>query len=164
MAYGNVYVAQVALGAHPNQTIQAFQEAESYPGPSLIIAYSHCIAHGYDMAHGAEQQKLAVSSGVWPLYRFDPRRVKEGQPPLALDSGPAKISAREYMRNETRFRMVEKLDPERFKRLTKLAEKQAQQRVGIYQQLANLTVPRVTDEKPQPAPVGAGEGKAANRG
>jgi len=152
MAYGHVYVARIAFGAKDVQTVRAFEEAESYPGPSLIIAYSHCIAHGYDMAYGAEQQKLAVASGVWPLYRFDPRRVKEGQPPLALDSGPAKISAREYMRNETRFRMVEKLDPERFRRLSKLAEKQAKQRVGIYQQLANLTVPHIPDEKTETEP------------
>jgi pyruvate-ferredoxin/flavodoxin oxidoreductase len=147
MAWGHVYVARVAFGAKDVQTLRAFQEAESYPGPSLIIAYSHCIAHGYDMAYGAEQQKLAVSSGVWPLYRFDPRRVREGQPPLALDSGPAKISAKEYMRNETRFRMVEKLDSDRFKRLSSLAEKQAKQRVGIYQQLAKLTVPQIPDEE-----------------
>jgi pyruvate-ferredoxin/flavodoxin oxidoreductase len=147
MAYGHVYVARVAFGAKDVQTLRAFQEAESYPGPSLIVAYSHCIAHGYDMAYGAEQQKLAVSSGVWPLYRFDPRRVRDGQPPLALDSGPAKISAKQYMRNETRFRMVEKLDSDRFKRLSSLAEKQAKQRVGIYQQLAKLTVPQIPDEE-----------------
>jgi pyruvate-ferredoxin/flavodoxin oxidoreductase len=155
MAYGHVYVARVAFGAKDVQTLKAFQEAESYPGPSLIIAYSHCIAHGYDMAYGAEQQKLAVDSGVWPLYRFDPRRVAQGQPPLALDSGSPKISAKQYMRNETRFRMVEKLDPERFRRLSNLAEKQAKQRVGIYQQLANLTVPLIQDSEadPEPAPV-----------
>jgi pyruvate-ferredoxin/flavodoxin oxidoreductase len=155
MAYGHVYVARVAFGAKDVQTVKAFQEAEAYDGPSLIIAYSHCIAHGYDMAYGAEQQKLAVNSGVWPLYRFDPRRVREGQPPLALDSGPAKVSAKEYMRNETRFRMVEKLDPARFKRLSDLAEKQAKQRVGIYQQLANLTVPQIPDEEAAAAPAPA---------
>ena len=75
MTYGNAYVASVAFGAKDVQTVNAFREAEAYPGPSLIIAYSHCIAHGYDMAHGLEQQKLAVDSGVWPLYRFDPRRL-----------------------------------------------------------------------------------------
>jgi pyruvate-ferredoxin/flavodoxin oxidoreductase len=155
MAYGNVYVARVAFGAKDVQTVRAFQEAESYPGPSLIIAYSHCIAHGYDMAYGAEQQKLAVDSGVWPLFRFDPRRVRQGQPPLALDSGSPKVSAKQYMRNETRFRMVEKLDPERFKRLLDMAEKQARQRVGIYQQLANLTVPQILDAEGEPAPATA---------
>jgi len=152
MAYGHVYVARVAFGAKDVQTLKAFQEAESYRGPSLIVAYSHCIAHGYDMAYGAEQQKLAVDSGVWPLYRFDPRRVAQGQPPLALDSGSPKISAKQYMRNETRFRMVEKLDPERFRKLSNLAEKQAKQRIGVYQQLANLTVPQIPDSEDEPEP------------
>jgi pyruvate-ferredoxin/flavodoxin oxidoreductase len=151
MAYGHVYVARVAFGAKDVQTLKAFQEAESYPGPSLIVAYSHCIAHGYDMAYGCEQQKLAVDSGVWPLYRFDPRRVAQGQPPLLLDSGEPKIPARQYMRNETRFRMVEKLDPERFKKLLASAEKQAKQRVAVYKQLAGLTVPQIPDVEPQPA-------------
>jgi pyruvate-ferredoxin/flavodoxin oxidoreductase len=155
MAYGHVYVARVAFGAKDVQTVRAFQEAESYPGPSLIIAYSHCIAHGYDMAYGAEQQKLAVDSGVWPLFRFDPRRVRQGQPPLALDSGSPKVSAKQYMRNETRFRMVEKLDPERFKRLLDMAERQARQRVGVYQQLAKVTVPQIQDAEGEPAPVAA---------
>jgi pyruvate-ferredoxin/flavodoxin oxidoreductase len=154
MAYGYVYVARVAFGAKDVQTLKAFQEAESYHGPSLIIAYSHCIAHGYDLAFGAEQQKLAVDSGVWPLYRFDPRRAALGQPPLQLDSGDAKISAKQYMRNETRFRMVEKLDPERFKRLLNAAEKQARQRVALYKQLSGVTIPQISDaevEAAQPA-------------
>lgn len=142
MSYGHVYVASIAMGANDNHTVKAFQEADAYPGPSLIIAYSHCIAHGYDMAHGLSQQKLAVNSGVWPLYRFDPRLVLEGKPPLHLDS-PRKLDAkvRDYMRNETRFRMVEKIDPQRFKRLTHQAERQTAQRLAIYQQLAELTVP-----------------------
>ena len=89
MSYGHVYVASIAFGAKDAQTVKALLEAEAYPGPSLIIAYSHCIAHGYDMAFGAEQQKLAVDSGVWPLYRFDPRRIAAGQPPLQLDSAAA---------------------------------------------------------------------------
>jgi pyruvate-ferredoxin/flavodoxin oxidoreductase len=148
----------VAFGAKDVQTVKAFQEAESHRGPSLIIAYSHCIAHGYDMAYGAEQQKLAVDSGVWPLYRFDPRRAAQGLPPLQLDSGDPKVSAKQYMRNETRFRMVEKLDPARFKRLLNSAEKQARQRVAVYKQLAGLTVPQITDaevEEPAPVPAGA---------
>jgi pyruvate-ferredoxin/flavodoxin oxidoreductase len=156
MAYGHVYVARVAFGAKDVQTVKAFQEAESYDGPSMIIAYSHCIAHGYDMAYGAEQQKLAVDSGVWPLYRFDPRRPAQGLPPLQLDSGDPKVSAKQYMRNETRFRMVEKLDPERFKRLLLSAEKQARQRVAIYKQLSGLTVPQISDaEIEAPVPAGA---------
>ena len=147
MAYGHVYVARVAFGAKDVQTLKAFQEAESYHGPSLIIAYSHCIAHGYDLAYGAEQQKLAVDSGVWPLYRFDPRRAAQGQPPLQLDSGEAKISAKQYMRNETRFRMIEKLDPERFRRLLNSAEKQARQRVSLYKQLSGVSVPQISDSE-----------------
>jgi pyruvate-ferredoxin/flavodoxin oxidoreductase len=141
MSYGNVYVARIAFGAKINQTVQTLLEAEAYPGPSLIIAYSHCIAHGYDLVHGADQQKLAVDSGVWPLYRFDPRRIDAGLPPLQLDSAPPKISARDYMRNETRFSMIEKQDPERFKRLLAAASHQATQRFAIYQQLAGLHLP-----------------------
>ncbi len=146
MVYGHVYVAQVAFGAKDAQTVKAFLEAESYPGPSLVIAYSHCIAHGYDMAHGLDQQKLAVDAAVWPLYRFDPRRVAQGLPPLVLDSPAPKVSAREYMRNETRFRMVEKLDPLRFRRLLGMAEKRAAQRYAIYQQLAGVKVPMAAEE------------------
>ncbi|HEX7785826.1 MAG TPA: pyruvate:ferredoxin (flavodoxin) oxidoreductase, partial [Methylomirabilota bacterium] len=127
-------------------TVQTLLEAEAYPGPSLIIAYSHCIAHGYDLVHGADQQKLAVDSGIWPLYRFDPRRVASGLPPLQLDSGPPKASARDYMRNETRFRMVEKQNPDRFKRFLDAASRQAAQRYAVYQQLAGVTVPRIEEE------------------
>jgi pyruvate-ferredoxin/flavodoxin oxidoreductase len=141
MSYGNVYVARIAFGAKMSQTVQAFQEAEAYPGPSLIIAYSHCIAHGYDMAHGADQQKLAADSGVWPLYRFDPRRVGRGEPPLHLDSGPPKVDVLDYLRNENRFRMVEKQDPARFRRLAAASREAARRRFAVYEQLAGITVP-----------------------
>jgi pyruvate-ferredoxin/flavodoxin oxidoreductase len=141
MGYGNVYVARVAFGARDAQTVQAFVEAEAHPGPSLIIAYSHCIAHGYDMAFGAEQQKLAVSSGVWPLYRFNPHRVALGEPPLKLDSAAPRTAVKDYMRNEARFRMVETQNPERYKLLVKAAEREAAQRFAVYQQLAGLTIP-----------------------
>src|SRR5205823_2297902 len=107
-------------------TVKAFLEAESYQGPSLIIAYSHCIAHGYDMAHGAEQQKRAVDSAAWPLYRFDPRRIAAGEPPLKLDSGPPKLPMREYMRQEARFRITESLDAERYRRLLHFAQRDAE--------------------------------------
>jgi pyruvate-ferredoxin/flavodoxin oxidoreductase len=146
MSYGHIYVARIAFGAKINQTVETLLAAEAYPGPSLVIAYSHCIAHGYDLAHGADQQKLAVDSGIWPLYRFDPRRVAEGLPPLQLDSGPPKASARDYMRNETRFRMVEKQNPDRFKRFLDAASRQAAQRYAVYQQLAGVTVPRIEEE------------------
>ena len=141
MSYGHVYIASVAMGANPNQTVKAFLEAQDYPGPSLIIAYSHCIAHGYDLSHGLDQQKLAVECGVWPLYRFDPRRLVDGKPPLQLDSSKTEASVHDYMRNEARFRMVEKIDPNRFHRLGLEAEAFARQRVAIYQQLAQLSVP-----------------------
>ena len=139
--YGHVYVARVAFGAKMAQTAQAFLEAESYDGPSLIIAYSHCIAHGYDMANGAAQQKLAVESGVWPLYRFDPRRLVKGEAPLTLDYGPPKPKVAEYMRNESRFRMIERSDPARFKQFLALAQDQADRRYSGYQQLAQIKLP-----------------------
>ncbi len=144
MSYGHVYVARIAFGGKINQTVQALLEAEAYPGPSLVIAYSHCIAHGYDLSQGVRQQELAVQSGVWPLYRFDPRRIAQGEPPLQIDSAPPKIRASEYMRNEGRFRRVEKLDPERFKRLSAQADNEAERRFAVYQQLAGLHVPAVS--------------------
>ncbi|HEU5180435.1 MAG TPA: pyruvate:ferredoxin (flavodoxin) oxidoreductase [Candidatus Polarisedimenticolia bacterium] len=139
--YGHVYVARVAFGAKMAQTTQALLEAEAYPGPSLIIAYSHCIAHGYDMAQGAAQQKLAVDSGVWPLYRFDPRRLVKGEPPLHLDYAAPTAKVADYMRNESRFRMVERADPKRFKHFLEEAQKQARRRYSVYQQLAGISVP-----------------------
>jgi pyruvate-ferredoxin/flavodoxin oxidoreductase len=145
MTYGHVYVARVAFGGKINQTVEALLEAESYRGPSLVIAYSHCIAHGYDLSQGVRQQELAVASGVWPLYRFDPRRIAAGGPPLKLDSAPPRIRAAEYMKNEARFRVVEKLDPERFRRLSAAAEREAAQRFDIYRQLAGLHVPAGTE-------------------
>jgi pyruvate-ferredoxin/flavodoxin oxidoreductase len=139
--YGHVYVARVAFGAKMAQTAQAFLEAESYDGPSLIIAYSHCIAHGYDMAHGVAQQKLAVDSGVWPLYRFDPRRIAKGEPPLHLDYGPPKAQVADYLRNESRFRMVERADPARYKAFVEQSQAAAERRYSVYSQLADIKVP-----------------------
>jgi pyruvate-ferredoxin/flavodoxin oxidoreductase len=140
MAYGHVYVARVAMGARDAQTLRALQEAEAYPGPSLIIAYSHCIAHGYDLSHGAEQQKLAVDSGVWPLYRFDPERFDRGEAPLQLDSPRLKASVREYMKNEGRFRMVQLRDPKRYERLVARAEEHVRRQHAVYEQLAGVRV------------------------
>jgi len=141
MTYGNVYVARVAYGANDAQTVRAFQEAESYDGPSLIIAYAHCIAHGYDLSMALDQQKLAVNAGIWPLFRFDPRRLAEGQPPLQLDSGEPKEKVADYMQNETRFRMVEKVSRERYQMLLAAAQRNTTARYAVYQQLAALTVP-----------------------
>jgi pyruvate-ferredoxin/flavodoxin oxidoreductase len=139
MGYGNVYVASIAFGAKDAQTVKAFLEAEAYPGPSLLIAYSHCIAHGYDMAFGAEQQKLAVDSGIWPLYRFDPRRAANGQPPLQLDCSAPKIPVQQFMRNENRFRMVERMGADRARELAAAAQRQAERRFHHYQQLAMIS-------------------------
>ncbi len=140
MSYGGIYVAKVAFGFRDAQTVKAFQEAESYNGPSLILAYSHCIAHGYDLAHGCDQQKLAVDSGHWPLFRFDPRRLDRGEAPLQMDSPAPKIPLGTYVRNETRYRMVEQQDPERFKKLLEHAQLDVTNRYSVYEQLAKLTV------------------------
>jgi pyruvate-ferredoxin/flavodoxin oxidoreductase len=142
MSYGHVYVASVAFGARDSQTVQAFLEAESFDGPALIVAYSHCIAHGYDLRFGAEQQKLAVNSGAWPLYRFDPRRIARGEPPLVIDVPPGRNSVEEYRRNETRFSMVEKIDPARFREMARAAQEQAVQRMALYERLAQITLPQ----------------------
>jgi pyruvate-ferredoxin/flavodoxin oxidoreductase len=145
MSYGHVYVARIAFGASDNQTVRALAEADAYPGPSLVIAYSHCIAHGYDMALGAQQQKLAVDCGTWPLYRYDPRRIHRGEPPLQLDSGPPKISLEAYRRNEARFRLVERRDPERFRLLSSAAQRVAAQRISMYRHMAQLTLPETAE-------------------
>jgi pyruvate-ferredoxin/flavodoxin oxidoreductase len=139
MAYGNVYVAQVAFGAKDNQTVRAFLEAESYPGPSLIIAYSHCIAHGFNIANGLEHQEMAVASGSWPLYRYDPRRAALGENPLKLDSKAPTISLEQYALSETRFRMLMKANPERAKRLLREAQASVTSRFELYRQMAKMS-------------------------
>ncbi len=139
--YGNVYVASIAMGAKDAQALKALREAESYPGASLVIAYSHCIAHGYELNLGAEQQRLAVDSGVWPVYRYDPRRVEKGEAPLVLDSAAPKLKPREFMKGEGRFRMVEMRDPKRYQQLMQAAEEFAAKRRAVYEQLAQVHVP-----------------------
>jgi pyruvate-ferredoxin/flavodoxin oxidoreductase len=138
MSYGHVYVASIALGANTIQSINAILEAESYEGPSLIIAYSQCVAHGYDLKQGPAQQKLAVESGMWPLYRFDPRRAASGDPPLTIDAQGGKIPVQEYMQNETRFKVVEKINPEGFKSFAERSQAGAQRRISIYRHLSQL--------------------------
>ena len=152
MSYGHVYVARVAIGARDQQTVRAFMEADSYPGTSLIIAYSHCIAHGYDLADGCEHQRIAVEAGIWPLYRFDPRRIPEGQPPLILDAQPTGARVSDFTKSETRFRMVEKLDPKRFQQLMANAQMEATQRFAVYRHLAGLTIPKDDGEAGAAAP------------
>jgi pyruvate-ferredoxin/flavodoxin oxidoreductase len=154
MQYGHIYVARIAFGASDNQTVRALAEADSYPGPSLVIAYSPCVAHGYDLALGAQQQKLAVDSGHWPLYRFDPRRMQEGQPPFLLDSGTPKVPLEIYRRNEARFRVVEKQDPLRFRSFLAGAQRVAAQRVAVYQHLAHMSVAEYAGVEPEPQPAG----------
>ena len=151
MSYGHVYVARIAFGAKDFQTVKAFQEAESYTGPSLLIAYSHCIAHGYDMAFGCEQQKLLVDSALWPLYRYDPRRASRGEPPLQLDSGAPKISVEKFMQNESRFRMLEAADPIRYRHLTELASREARRRLRLYKHLSDWRVDPETPAGTEPA-------------
>jgi pyruvate-ferredoxin/flavodoxin oxidoreductase len=140
MAYGNVYVAQVAFGAKDLATLRAFLEAESFPGPSLIIAYSPCIAHGVDLTHNLRQQDLAVNSGHWPLYRYDPRRAAAGENPLHLDSRPPSIPLRDFMSTETRFSVLERTHPELAHRFLQEAQGQAEDRFFLYEQLARLAV------------------------
>lgn len=136
MNYGNVYVARVALGAKDTQTVNAFYEAMRHPGPSLIIAYSHCIAHGYNLSSGFEQQKLAVSTGAWPLYRYDPSRAEKGENPLKLDSKAPKVPLYTYTDNEARFRMLKLKDPARAKLLKDQAQDYVDERFALYERLA----------------------------
>jgi pyruvate-ferredoxin/flavodoxin oxidoreductase len=138
MTYGNVYVAAVAMGADDMHTLRAFREAEAYAGPSIIIAYSHCIAHGYDMVHGLEQQKAAVLSGAWPLFRYDPRLRREGKNPLQLDSKPPSLALKQYAYNETRYTMLAQANPEAAREALRLAEEDARYRWRLYEHLAAL--------------------------
>ena len=155
MSYGSVYVGQVAFGASDAQTVKTFTEAEAYPGTSLIIAYSHCIAHGYDMAYGAAQQQLAVDTGYWPLYRYDPRHAGPGKSPLHVDSMPSIGKVIDFCRNETRFRMVEQQDPMRFRDLMHLLQHKSEERRALYEHMARPVTPV------QPAPRAADPAAAA---
>jgi pyruvate-ferredoxin/flavodoxin oxidoreductase len=134
--YGDVYIAQVAMGANDTHTIKAFLEAEAHPGPSLIIAYSQCIAHGIDMAKGMHQQKLAVDSGYWPLYRYNPRLVEENKNPFQLDSSDPKIPLRDYIYTEGRYRMLQQSEPAVASVLLGQAQKAVTRRWQHYKQLA----------------------------
>jgi pyruvate-ferredoxin/flavodoxin oxidoreductase len=140
MSYGYVYVAQVAMGANDAQTIRAFLEAESYPGPSIIIAYSTCIAHGINMAKGMDQEKLAVESGHWPLYRYDPRRREQGLNPFQLDSKAPTVPLEQYLYNENRYRMLTQSNPEAAQRLLQAAQRAVLERWHKYEQMAQMDV------------------------
>jgi pyruvate-ferredoxin/flavodoxin oxidoreductase len=137
MSYGTVYVASVAMGANRIQTIRAFNEAEAYDGPSLIIAYTHCIAHGIDMKTGPTQQKLAVESGAWPIYRFNPALKAEGKNPLTLDSKELSADIGDYMYNEIRFRSLRQKDPEKAEEFLVRARTDAKEKYAYYRYLAD---------------------------
>ena len=138
MAYGYVYVAKIAMGASDQQTLTAFHEADAYDGPSLIIAYSHCIAHGIDMRKGLEQQRLAVQSGFWPLYRYNPALAAEGKNPLTIDSKEPSIPLEQYVYNETRYRMLLQIDEPRAEMLLKQAQQDVKSRWNYYRQMAAM--------------------------
>jgi pyruvate-ferredoxin/flavodoxin oxidoreductase len=143
MSYGHPYVARVAMGAKDAQTVNALKEADSYTGTSVVIAYAHCIAHGYEMADALGQQERAVDSAYWPLFRYDPRRVANGESPLKLDSPAPKIELAQFMHNETRFRQVEQANPEGFKRMLAQAQADVRERYALYEQLAKAMNPAV---------------------
>ncbi len=158
MSYGNVYVASVAMGAKDEQTLKAFLEAEAYPGPSLIIAYSHCIAHGINMTHGMRQQKIAVDAGQWLLYRYHPERGRAGENPLQLDCQNPRVKVKEFLNSEIRFKMLTKSKPAESEVLFKLAQQDVDTRWRHYQYLASrdgktatqptLPPPATVDQQP----------------
>jgi pyruvate-ferredoxin/flavodoxin oxidoreductase len=137
IAYGDVYVAQVAMGSNPQQTLLAMREAEEYRGPSLILAYSHCIAHGYDLANGLTQQKLATQSGYWPLIRYNPALRAAGKKPFVLDSPRPTIPLRDYAYNENRYKVLLKTHPELAEKLMQSAQEQIDRRWETYEHMAN---------------------------
>ena len=140
MSYGNVYVAQVSFGANDTQLIKAMNEAEAYDGPSIIIAYSHCIAQGFNLADGLNHQKAAVESGSWPLYRYNPDNIKEGKAPLMLDSKAPTKPLAEYMANETRFQIVNKQNPERYETLVEKAQENVNEKRSLLEHMAEFKV------------------------
>jgi len=138
MTYGYIYTAQVAMGASDIQTLRALREADAYDGPSLVIAYTHCINHGYNMKYGLNQQQLAVKSGVWPIYRYNPDNIKEGKNPLKLDFKEPSIPVKEYAYNETRYKMLVQTNEERAEKLMNLAQQDAKARWLQYSQMASV--------------------------
>jgi pyruvate-ferredoxin/flavodoxin oxidoreductase len=137
IAYGNVYVAQVAMGANPQHTLLAFREAEAYPGPSLILAYSHCIAHGFDLRYGMKQQDLATASGHWPLFRFNPAMRTTGERPFRLDSPRPTIPLKDYAYNELRYRALANVDPKAAEELLGKAQQAVTEKYRQYEELAS---------------------------
>jgi pyruvate-ferredoxin/flavodoxin oxidoreductase len=155
--YGTCYVANVAMGSSDMQTLKAFLEAEAYDGPSIIVAYSHCIAHGYDLVHGLDQQKLAVQSGYWPMFRYNPDLVKQGKNPLQLDSKAPSLPLDKYIYNETRYTMLKHGNPEAAAMLLKEAQEDVNTRWRLYEHMASMKFSPKAEEA-------AAEGKAAGKG
>jgi pyruvate-ferredoxin/flavodoxin oxidoreductase len=151
MIYGNVYVAKVAMGANDVQTLRAFLEAEAYNGPSLIIAYSQCIAHGINMAKGMESQKAAVDSGYWPLFRYNPENLNEGKNPLKLDSKAPKIKLEDYIYKETRYKMLTKSHPTEAKELLVRAQEEVLKKWKSYEQMASFEIGKDGNGKEDPS-------------
>jgi len=137
IAYGNVYVAQVAMGANPQQTLLAFREAEAWPGTSLILAYSHCIAHGFDLKKGMQQQDLAAASGYWPLFRFNPAMRNAGQEPFRLDSPRPTVPLKDYAYNELRYRSLARTQPKEAAELLAIAQEGVIEKYAQYEALAS---------------------------
>jgi len=136
--YGNVYVAQIAIGGDNAQTVKALAEAEAWAGPSLIIAYSTCIEHGIDMSTSMSHQTEAVKSGFWPLWRYDPRRAVDGRHPMQLDSKAPTVALKDFQAKEARFAMLARSKPEAFAELQRLAQADAEERRHLYEQLAGV--------------------------
>ena len=150
MTYGNVYVASVAMGAKDEHTLKAFLEAEAYDGPSLIIAYSHCIAHGINMTTAMSDQKAVVESGQWLLYRYNPERVQTGENPLVLDSRAPTRKVQDFLLQQTRFKMLTKSKPEDAKRLWKLAQHDADVRYRLYEYMAQRKPEQSLEQAAEP--------------
>ncbi len=152
MTYGNIYVASVAMGAKDEHTLKAFVEAEAYDGPALIIAYSHCIAHGINMTTALQNQKAAVQSGQWLLYRYHPERARRGENPMQLDSQAPKLKVEQYLNLENRFKMLTKSKPDEAKKLFAQAQQDVGLRWELYQYLASRTF-KANGAEPLPASV-----------
>jgi pyruvate-ferredoxin/flavodoxin oxidoreductase len=151
MQYGHVYVARVAMGAKDSQTVMALREAEAYDGPALVIAYSHCIAHGFPLHLGLEQQKLAVDTGYWPLFRYDPRLAAKGETALKMDSAAPKTPLSKFMANETRFGILKNIAPDRADALAKQAQANVVSHYALYQHLASPRLDPPTNGRATPA-------------
>jgi pyruvate-ferredoxin/flavodoxin oxidoreductase len=158
IAYGTVYVARVAMGADPQQTLRAFREAEAYEGPSLIIAYSHCIAHGIEMRNGLDQQYRAVASGHWPLVRYDPLVRAAAGNPFLLDSPRPRIALGDYIYRELRYGMLANSDPAEADRLLALAQQAVDQRWAVYEEMATYGPERFAADAGRSQPAESAKG------